>query len=263
MTRIVKLPLLHLPGITAFSTMRDADDPADPYSGFSVCHYTADNPAHVADCRKVLAAGLGLEPDHLIIPRQSHTANVFIVDETPVDDRCVENVDALVTRNEPVALCISTADCVPIVMADPDAGVIAAAHSGWRGTVADIAGKTVRAMLSLGARAERIHAATGPAICADCFEVGKEVAEVFRNTYPHTPGIVRDNFAKPHIDLRLAITHSLVEAGISPKHITASGACPHCDPDRYFSARRLGTASGRTLTLIIKDRRDSCAGTHR
>lgn len=243
---------LHLPDpgrIIAFSTRRNASDPSDPYCGFNVCHYTADSPTHVDSCRNRLCDYLHISRDRLILPRQTHSLNVAIIDKIPFDPASLEDVDALVTRLENVALCINTADCVPILMADPDAGVIAAVHSGWRGTVGEIATRTLTAMQSLGADPAHIHAAMGPSICPDCFEVGEEVAVKFRKAFG--PGVVIDNHTKPHIDLPRAIASRLIKAGLPAANISYPPACSHCNPDTLFSARRHTINSGRTLSTIM------------
>ncbi len=236
--------------IRAFSTLRTAEDPSLPYSGFSVCHYTGDDIGHVAACREALAKELHIDAGQLIIPRQTHSANVAIIDSIAFDQPQLEDTDALVTCLDDVALCINTADCVPIVMADAEAGVIAVAHSGWRGTAARIAALTVEKMTRLGAVSERITAAMGPSICRECFEVGEEVADVFRKEFGHQT--VREAAPRPFVDLPLAIALTLEQAGVPAANISMPHACSHCRPDLYFSARRLGIASGRTLTLIIR-----------
>lgn len=238
------------PSIISFSTLRDSKEPSLPYDGFNACHYTGDSQEHIADCRRMLSDHHGIDQTRLIMPRQTHSANIAVVDRLPMPTEELENIDALVTALPEIALCINTADCVAVVMADVSAGVIAAAHSGWRGTEAEIAVGTLRAMEALGARAERIRVAMGPSICKDCFEVGEEVARRFRGKFP--PGTVIDTLSKPHIDLPRAIASSLTAAGVMPGNIACPTECSHCRPDRYFSARRQGINSGRTLTVIMR-----------
>ncbi len=237
-------------GITAFSTLRDTDSPDQPYSGFNACHYTGDTPSHVDQCRSALCHTLSINPERLIIPTQTHSDNVTVIDSIPVAPETIDNTDALVTGIPGVALCINTADCAPILMADPEAGVIAAVHSGWRGTVQKITGKTVRKMIELGADANRIKVAAGPMICNDCFEVGPEVAEEFERIFPQG-GTVDYSRIKPHIDLFKAITITLTDSGIKKCNISPPVACSRCSYRNYFSARRMGTLSGRTLSAII------------
>lgn len=232
--------------IKAFSTLRSARSADEPYSGFSVCHYTGDDPAHVEGCRDELCRGLGIDRRHLVVPRQTHSSEVAMVTEANLDTLNFEGIDALVTAEAGIALCINTADCVPLLMADPEAGVIAAVHAGWRGVIAGIAVKSVRVMESLGARADRINVAMGPSIGPCCFEVGEEVAAKFDEAFVDLSG------AKPHVDLGLALASQLIEVGLLPEHITQPPACSRCNSEDFFSARRLGIASGRTLSLIIR-----------
>lgn len=236
--------LIDSAGITAFSTLRETDSPDLHYAGFNTCDYTGDDARHIAECRAELARKLGIDLHSIYFPRQTHSVNVAVIDGSDVD---LEGVDALVTALPGVALAIHTADCVPIVLADPEAGVIGAAHSGWRGTVGNIAAKTVEAMTRLGAKPGRVVAAMGPCICADCFEVGEEVAEKFEGM-----GCVLRTFERPHVDLPEAVALGLAAAGVPRRNIAMPPACSRCNPHDYFSARRLGINSGRTLTVIMR-----------
>lgn len=232
-------------GVVAFSTLRTATDPGAPYDGFSICHYTGDDPAHVSACREQLAAELGVAPQRLVVPRQTHSLRIAVVGPTTTEAD-LEGVDALVTDLPGVALCISTADCAPVVIADPAAGVIAACHSGWRGTVGGIAVLTVGRMTELGADPRRMVAAIGPTICTGCFEVGEEVASQFDERF------VDRSHTKPHVDLSACIASQLEATGIPRETIATACACSRCNPADYFSARRLGVASGRTATVILR-----------
>lgn len=238
---------LRLPGAAALTTERDCSSPDNPYDGFNACFYTGDDPLHTESCRHAIACRLGLaDPALLIMPRQTHTCRVASVTSSDAG-RSLEDVDALVTADPEVALGVSTADCVPLLMVDPVAGVAAAVHSGWRGTAGHIAAHAVEAMTGLGASPRDIRAALGPCICTDCFEVGEEVAEAF--TAAGLGGAVRNDFGiKPHIDLAKAVSITLVRAGVAPP--APPPGCSRCLPGRFFSARRLGIASGRTLTVI-------------
>ena len=245
-----RIDLLHsCPGVTAVSIPRGPHSPDSPYSGFNACHYVGDDPAHVDACRRDLAAMLGLTPDRLVIPRQTHSARVEIVTDPSA---VLEGVDALVTDCPGIALCINTADCVPIVLADPVSGVIGAAHSGWRGTIASIAALTVEAMVSLGADPGRIQAAMGPCICGRCYCVGEDVARRFIDKYRESSDQVVRPFGQYHIDLPQAVRLTLLHAGLKPGHISLPTECSHHTPaERWPSARRLGIASPRTLTAIL------------
>ncbi|MCM1293565.1 MAG: polyphenol oxidase family protein [Bacteroides sp.] len=248
--KIESIPLLRMTDVVAFSTLRSATDIDNPYDGFSICNYTGDTAEHIDACRRALCARLDIADDHLIVPRQTHSCNVAVIDRFNFHSIDLNSVDALVTAESGTALCINTADCVPLVMADSDAGVIAVAHSGWRGTVGSIAASTINAMVSCGASLDRIHVAMGPSICCDCFEVGEEVARIFRDSFPKDT--VDDSHDKPHVDLKKAIKSTLILSGIAPDRIHISYACSRCLSDIYFSARRSGIASGRTLTVAMR-----------
>lgn len=240
-------------GITAFSTGRGAVNPADPYDGFNACHYTGDDPVHIAGCRRRLCDALSVPSESLVIPRQTHSARVAVIDTVPVNRESLEGVDALVTSLPSVALAVNTADCVPVVMADPEAGVIAAVHSGWRGTVDRIVAKAVTGMVALGADPSRISAAMGPCIGPECFEVGEEVAERFETEFPGDSTVIYPTTGsqRPHVDLPRAVAATLIAAGVRSEAIAMPPACSRCDHRRFFSARRLGVGSGRTLSVII------------
>ena len=209
-------------GATAFSTMRgdEAYDSNGAYAGFNVCHYTGDAPAHVADCRRELAAYIGTDVNRLVIPRQTHSVNVAVIgDRLP----CLEGVDALVTTRDDVALVVNTADCLPVVFNDSRRGVIAIAHAGWRGLYDGILAATVAEMARLGAVPRDIRVAIGPCICGACYEVDEA--------------------------LRAAAITELQRCGIDLTGISDSGVCSRCD-GRLFSARRQGVRSGRIATVL-------------
>lgn len=242
---------LELPGCEAVTTLRG--ESADRYGEFNACHYTGDDPAHVTMGRRLVADWFGVGVDRLVIPRQTHSANVAMIEGT-VTAATLEGVDGLVTAEPGRVLCVNTADCVPVVMCDPGRRVIAAVHSGWRGTVARIAAKAVDVMVAAGADPADVYAVMGPSICAGCFEVGREVADLFYDEFGRGParGVVEERGGeRPHVDLGRAIAATLEEAGLRPEHIALPDSCSHCDGSPYFSARRLGVGSGRTLTAVM------------
>lgn len=236
--------------IDAFTTERGAADGVSAYSEFNCCDYVGDDAAHVEACRRQLCGLIGT--NHLATARQTHSANVAVVDSLQAEP--LQGVDALVTGLTDVAIGVFTADCVPVLMCDPANGVIAAVHAGWRGTVAGIVSKAVEAMAGIGADRRRIEAVVGPSICQSCFEVGEEVVAEFALHGFSLNTIVKRNSAtsKSHIDLAEANRQLLVEAGVPCGNIALSGLCTRCQPQRFFSARRLGVRSGRVLTAIIR-----------
>ncbi len=245
--------------VVAFNTLRGMPSATDPYSELNLCHYTGDAPAHVRAGREALCVALHIDADHLVMPRQTHTCNVAVVDEAlmalSAEQRMarLQDVDALVTRLKGVCIGVNTADCVNISIADPVAGIVGVAHAGWRGTVGRIAAHTVEAMVSLGADPSRLQAVMGASICQSCFEVGDEVLLQFVAQGFSAESICKRNpsTGKAHIHLQEANRLVLLEAGLRSENIVWNGECSRCLHQRYFSARRLGISSGRTFTGVI------------
>ena len=151
--------------------------------------------------------------------------------------------DGLVTDRPGLLLSVIAADCALVLLADAEAGVVGACHSGWRGTVAGIVGETVRAMAALGAEPTRTRAFLGPCISTEAFEVGEEVAAQFSPTVVER----RPEWPRPHVDLRADLVRQLGEAGVSD--VEVDGACTVAD-GRFYSYRGEGGTAGRMLGFI-------------
>ncbi len=152
--------------------------------------------------------------------------------------------DGLVTGVPGLVLSVLAADCALVLLADAEAGVVGACHSGWRGTVAGIVGKTVEAMVGLGAEPARARAYLAPCISAEAFEVGEEVAAQF----PETSVVRRSEWPRPHVDLRGDLRRQLVEAGI--EEVEVSESCTVADRATFYSYRAEGGTSGRMLGFV-------------
>lgn len=241
------ITLADTPAVVAGTTRRGPEaDEALPYSGFSLCHYTGDNRRHTAACRKELCQWLGTDESRLIVPRQTHSTEVLTLTAENAACTMPEGVDSIVTRLKRTVIGVNTADCVPVLLHDAEAGVIAAVHAGWRGAVGGIIGKTVEAMAGEGAVPGRISAIVCPAICVDCFEVGEEVAARFPEEC-----VSRNYGEKPHVNLPKYARLCLEAAGIGTGNIALTGECTRCEPLKYFSARKAGIASGRNFSFIM------------
>jgi YfiH family protein len=164
---------------------------------------------------------------------------------TASDDGIVGQGDGLVTSDAGVVLCVLSADCVPILMADGEAGVVGALHAGWRGVFADIATAGVRAMTAQGASPSRMRAALGPGIGDCCFEVDEELAQRFRQRFPNAANHVRKGKpGKGFVDLKGILVDRLIAAGLAHDAVISVGPCTRCAADRFFSRR--ASADGRT-----------------
>lgn len=185
----------------------------------------------------------------IVTPRQTHTANVAVVTDTA---QSYPDTDALVTRRHDIALAVRTADCVPILLHAPDIHAVAAVHAGWKGTVGRIIGNAIRVMTVMGAEPQKIHAAIGPCVCGDCYEVSEELAIRFQDEGLGEAVIRSDRFRnpdRPHIDLPLANRIIMTELGIHPSHISDCGICT-CHTTYYPSWRRDSGTPLRLLTAI-------------
>jgi polyphenol oxidase len=204
---------------------------------------SGDDPERVRENRTLAMRRLELATGSLVTAYQVHSARVAVVEAPwPADAR--PRVDGLVTRSRGVALGILTADCAPVLLADSRAGVIGAAHAGWRGAKSGILAETVAAMLELGARLQDIGAAIGPCIRQDSYEVGPEFRSAFVADEPTTADLFRSNDRGGHFHFDLA---GYVARKLSAIGIEALSVLPYdtfAEPDRFFSYRRVTLAGG-------------------
>jgi YfiH family protein len=236
-------------------TTRAGGVSAPPFDTLNLGGKWGDDPAHVAENRRRVAAAMGGQP---FVARQVHGTVVRRVrageDQAQV---ARHEADGLCSDVPGVVLGVFVADCVPVLLADPRTGACAAVHAGWRGTVAGILPQAVR-MLSdeLGARPRDLRVVLGPAIGPCCFEVGLEVVEAFGAAIPdaRARGIVRPSPGgaadKAHVDLHAANRWLLAQAGVDPQAVDAIAGCTRCDRARFFSFRRDGASTGQQMGLI-------------
>ena len=243
--------------IFCFSTTRHGGYSEGAYASFNCNGYCGDREETVERNRELLCGLLPQRPENLVIPHQIHGTEVRVIDEAflrlPASKRtmALEGVDALVTNIPGQCLCISTADCIPVLCYDRHLRVAAAVHAGWRGTVARIVEKTLDRMREVyGTRAEDIVACIGPGISLDAFEVGDEVFEAFRDAGFPMDRIAR-RLSKWHLDLWEANRLQLLERGVPEAQVSVSGLCTYRLNETFFSARRQGIRSGRILSGIL------------
>ena len=233
--------LSNLPGITAGFTLRHGGVSEGPFQSLNLGFSTGDESDLVLENRRRLFRSRAIDVTRLAIAGQVHGSEILEVS----DPGLYPGYDALVTSERDLTLCITAADCAVVLLADPEAGIIAAAHSGWRGTVAEIASKTVDRMTKLGAQTERIRAYVSPCISADQFEVGPEVAEQFDASYV----IPATSSRKPHVDLKAAIRDQLLDRGLASDAVDVSPRCTFTETQHFFSYRAERT-TGRMMGFI-------------
>lgn len=251
--------------VTAFSTTRHGGYSQGHYGEFNVNLYCGDDIEAIRKNRQLLCKSLAIQPDLLLMPHQVHGVEVrrithdFLKLSASERQEALEGVDALMTDVKEVCIGVSTADCIPLIIYDPEHTAASVIHAGWRGTVSRIVQHTVQAMAeSYGSDVNRLKAVIGPGISLQSFEVGDEVYTQFAEAaFPMDsissimPAMNGDMQEKWHIDLWACNRLQLLEMGLLPKHIQVAGICTYENYNDYFSARRLGIDSGRILTAVV------------
>ena len=204
-------------------------------------------------------AAVGIDTGRFVHGHQSHGTTVRIAtraDAHGIDEPASwPEADGYVTAEAGVPLAIFTADCTPLLMQDPQAGVIAAVHCGWRSAVGDIQARAVEAMVSLGARPGNIRAAIGPGIRQCCFQTGPEVVEAVQNLLGgEADGLwAPDETAqgKFRVNLPGVVNRRLRQLGLLEENIDELGVCTMCEPERFWSHRAMGAARGSQANIIM------------
>jgi len=219
---------------------------AVPYEELNLGGAVGDDPDAVRTNRELAAKSLGLDPARVVWMNQVHGAEVAVVDG-PWGERPVPEVDAVVTARRGLALAVLTADCTPVLLADPVGGIVAAAHAGRPGMVAGIVPAAVRAMTELGAEPGRIVARTGPAVCGRCYEVPEamraDVAAVEPAAHAET------SWGTPAVDVTAGVHAQLERLGVCDRE--QSSVCT-IESDDHFSYRRDRT-TGRLAGYVWLD----------
>ena len=219
-------------------------------AGLNVGWGSGDDRAAIAENRR--RAIEAIQPGaRLVTVHQVHSADAVEAGDWPDDNR--PPADALVTDRPGILLGILTADCAPVLLADEDAGVVGAAHAGWRGAVAGVCESVIAAMERLGARRAHIAAAIGPAIAMRSYEVDQAFADRLTGDEPANERFLAGGPAgKPHFDLEAYVAARLAAVGL--RTVEALGLDTYSQPERFYSYRRATHAGepdyGRQLSLI-------------
>lgn len=230
-------------------TGRSGGVSSGPFTSLNLGMSTADDRAAVTENRARVFDRFGRTEGSLALLSQVHG-------DTIVPARAgepLQEADAQHSADPELLLAVGWADCLPLLYFDPDSGAVAAAHCGWRGSLAGLAGKVVRELQRVyGSDPARLFVALGPGICQDCYQVGPELAAAFTDAGfadtalrpdPQLPGHVR-------LDLRAVNRQHLLDAGVDPACIDDTGLCTSCRPDNFFSHRRDRGTTGRHWALI-------------
>lgn len=220
---------------------------------------TGDEDENVRMNWEIFSRACGISGGEYVYGQQMHENKVLIVSEEdkrpamlPIPSEY--HVDGYVTNRKNVPLAVFTADCVPLLLQDRKAKVIAAVHCGWKSTAGDIEKNAVEAMITLGASPENIYAAIGPAIEKECFETGGEVPEAMRKLIGKEaaePFIVPKADGKYLVDLKGVVKERLLQLGLLGKNIDVMRACTMCEPQRFWSHRYTKGKRGSQANVIM------------
>lgn len=223
------------------------------YAGLNTGLGSDDDPTNVRENRRRIADWLGAEPGTLSGCHQIHSADVITINAPiPIDAR--PEADAIVTTTANLPIAVLTADCAPVLFADPEAGVIGAAHAGWKGALTGVLDNTVETMVALGADRSRLQAVIGPTISQANYEVGAEFRSRFVGADPANDRFFVKSDRPDHyrFDLVGYCLQRLTSVGVKA---VATGHCTYADEARFFSYRRTTHRSepdyGRQMSAIM------------
>lgn len=268
----------HVGAVAAFSLRNGGDSPA-PFDTLNFSSRLGDPPENIQRNFGTLAALLGVDSAKIVFPRQVHGDAVEILESSQQQPG---DVDALITPVSGVYLAVKTADCVPLLLLDPERKIAAAVHAGWKGTLLRITRKTIQIMnQEFGTEPSRVLAAVGPSIGPCCYEVGDNVLNAFRRGFPAAEKFVLnglraaarglgtgvwltgDRVFRPQpvpgrlpesVSLRLDLVDAnraeLVAAGVLPHNVHVIDLCTACYPELFFSHRRDRGYTGRQVAVV-------------
>ena len=247
--RLFSSEILRAAGFPHAFTTRQGGVSTGPFASLNLGRGVDDDPAAVRANRLAVAQALALDPERHVEADQVHGAVVAVVGAADAG-RSVAEADGLVAVEPGTVLAVHAADCVPILLADPRTGAVAAVHAGWRGTAAGIAAEAVTVMADrFGTRPEDVLAALGPSIGPCHYEVDEPVRERFRR-WPWWEEVATSHaHGRWQLDLRAANRRQLLDTGLLPERIDVLDLCTYHHPDLFFSHRR-DRVTGRMAAII-------------
>ncbi len=245
--------------VSHFVSTRRGGVSCGDFDSLNLSYSVNDDADSVKKNRLLLADSMGLNADRLLFPKQVHGDKVFLVNsktDFAHSSELLYGVDAMITKDPGVCLCIKAADCVPILFYDPEHRAIGVAHAGWRGTVARIAVKTIKAMKEhFGTSYSDVLIGIGPSIGPKHYEVGEELITDVKKTFSFSAEIITTNAeGKFCFDLWKANMLQLFKQGVPKDNIQVAGLCTWENYNDFYSHRRSGGKTGRFATGIFLKR---------
>jgi hypothetical protein len=226
---------------------------AAPWASLNVGALVGDDPDAVERNAALMFDALTVDAERACTVWQVHGNKVIYATERPADRKWIDKADAIITDKIDVPLNLRFADCVPVLFYDPAKHVLGLAHAGWRGTVADVVGATVRALHeAFGSDPAHIQAAIGPSIGPDHYQVGEEVVQAVQDSFGTTNSLVkRATDGTAYLDLWEANRRALVRAGVAAANIEVSGLCTVADVAEFYSHRAEHGQTGRFGAVMV------------
>jgi YfiH family protein len=223
-----------------------------PFATLNLSPQVGDRAEQVRENLGRAARSLELLPERIYVAAQTHDRDVVVLNgREQVDAVARTAADAIVASAPGIGCGVRTADCVPILLADPESGRVAAVHAGWRGLVRHVIASATARMSELGSRRSALLAAFGPHIGPDAFEVGDDVAREIAQASSAQNVVQRAPTGKALVSLALVVRAQLIAAGLDEERIEQVPGCTYRDASQFFSYRRDGQRSGRMLALIV------------
>lgn len=239
--------------VHAFFTRRGGVS-SGPYSSLNLSLVVGDAAQDVEENRRRAASALGVGSEAILVPRQVHGRGVIVVSgATPTTEVEATAADAVVSDGPGLACAVRTADCVPLLLGDPETRRVAAVHAGWRGVVKGVVAATLDVMVAHGSRPERLLVAIGPHISRQAFEIGEEVAVQLERASRARDAVLIEPGHAPHADLGAILTSQLEMLGVPARNIELVPGCTFSDAASFYSYRRDGRHSGRQLSAIVSE----------
>ena len=253
-------PLTDAGFIAAFSTRMGGVSSFAP-GGLSLGYGPNDSRENVDENRRRFLKAIEAPDFELITGRQTHSTERCVISEAGKHERAGYKCDALLARTEGMLLGVQTADCLPVLIGDPRTGVITAIHAGWRGTAGRIVERSIADLMRVfGVNPRTCVAALGPAACAECYEVGSDVIDLYKKEFGYWRKLLpsHNDSGKAYLDIRAANIQQMVFCGISLERIYVAPFCTMHNNDLFFSYRKEGAFGkkpvGRSLSVIGKAR---------
>jgi len=250
------IPLLNNGKIKTAFTTRHGGVSEGYLASMNMSFTRGDDEENVKENYRRLAEAVGADKDRFAFSYQTHEDNVHVVNENNFkigykETRDLVRADALITDKKGVTLVKHSADCTIVYFYDPVNEAVGLAHSGWRSTVLNIAGKTVKKMVEVyGTNPSDLMCAISPTIMECCFEVGHEVSDEFEKVFEKDDKTVSYSYKKPHVNLVNAVTSQLLKAQVLPENIAKADMCSCCRSDEFFSHRKTKGQCGLSVGII-------------